>query len=587
MKDGLRASLGFVVLLSCATAGAGGGGGGAAPASGGDLREVIERHRADRGALGRFYTVAGSPARIERLRRSAAGWRATLDALDFDALDQDGRIDWLLLRAEIEGEELDLAREGRRAAEEAPLLPFAPRIMALAEARQRVEPLEAEAAAGELDALARAVDESRAALEKEPPEVARAIAKRAAERAEDLRETLQRWYDFRAGYDPVFTWWVRVPHEAAAKALARHERVLREELAGLEGDEESEEETESDPAEIVGDPIGREALLEDLARAWIPYTPEELIQIAEREFAWCEAEMKAASNAMGCGDEWKQALERIKEAHVAPGEQPALILALAREAWDYLEANELVTVPPLAKEIWRMNMLSPERQRTSPFFLGGESILVSYPTDAMTHEEKRMSMRGNNRHFCRATVHHEVIPGHHLQGFMTDRYFAYREPFSTPFWTEGWALWWEMLLYERGFVATPEDRVGALFWRMHRCARIRFSLGFHLGEMTPQQCIDHLVERVGHERENAEAEVRRSFEGGYGPLYQLAYMIGALQFRALYAELVRSGKMTARAFHDAVLTSGNMPIEMVRARLENLPLTRATRSSWRFCDLGK
>ncbi|MEQ1892544.1 MAG: DUF885 family protein, partial [Planctomycetota bacterium] len=206
------------------------------------------------------------------------------------------------------------------------------------------------------------------------------------------------------------------------------------------------------------------------------------------------------------------------------------------------------------------------------------------PTDGMTHEEKRMSMRGNNRHFCRATVHHEVIPGHHLQGFMTDRYFAYRWPFSTPFWTEGWALWWEMLLYERGFVKEPLDRVGALFWRMHRCARIQFSLRFHLGEMTPEQCIDYLVDKVGHERENAEAEVRRSFNGSYGPLYQLAYMTGALQFRALYSELVRSGQMTPRAFHDAVLHSGNMPIEMVRARLANLPLTRDFTAAWKFYE---
>ena len=122
---------------------------------------------------------------------------------------------------------------------------------------------------------------------------------------------------------------------------------------------------------------------------------------------------------------------------------------------------------------------------------------------------------------------------------------------------------------------------------MHRCARIQFSLGFHLGRMTPQECIDFLVERVGHERENAEAEVRRSFEGGYGPLYQLAYMIGALQFRALYAELVRSGRMSARAFHDAVLTGGNLPIELVRARLTGQALTRDSRTSWRFAPLGK
>ena len=193
-----------------------------------------------------------------------------------------------------------------------------------------------------------------------------------------------------------------------------------------------------------------------------------------------------------------------------------------------------------------------------------------------------MSMRGNNRHFCRATVHHEVIPGHHLQGFMTDRWFAYRGPFGTPFWTEGWALWWEMLLWEKGFVSTPEDRVGALFWRMHRCARIRFSLGFHLGELTPEQCVELLVSEVGHERASAEGEVRRSFEGGYGPLYQCAYMLGGLQLRALSAELVDGGRMGLREFHDAVLHQNSIPIELVRAALSDEPLARDLRSTWRF-----
>src|SRR6185295_19325244 len=142
-----------------------------------------------------------------------------------------------------------------------------------------------------------------------------------------------------------------------------------------------------------------------------------------------------------------------------------------------------------------------------------------YPTDGMTHEQKEMSMRGHNRHFSRATVHHELIPGHHLQQFMTSRYMAHRRLFSTPFWTEGWALYWEMVLWDQGFPKSPEDRVGMLFWRMHRCARIRFSLGFHLGTLTPEQCIDMLVNEVGHERDNAAAEVRRSFNGEYGPLY--------------------------------------------------------------------
>src|SRR5262249_27380613 len=159
--------------------------------------------------------------------------------------------------------------------------------------------------------------------------------------------------------------------------------------------------------------------------------------------------------------------------------------------------------------------------------------------------------------FARATVFHELIPGHHLQGYMTQRYRTYRAPFGTPFWLEGWAVYWEMLLWDLGFPKSPENRIGMLFWRMHRCARVSFSLRFHLEEMTPQECIDYLVDRVGHERENATAEVRRSFNGSYGPLYQCGYLIGALQFRGLHREMVESGHMTNREFHDAILRGGS------------------------------
>ena len=117
---------------------------------------------------------------------------------------------------------------------------------------------------------------------------------------------------------------------------------------------------------------------------------------------------------------------------------------------------------------------------------------------------------------------------------------------------------------------------------MHRCARIIFSLRFHLGTMTPQECIDFLVDRVGHERANAEAEVRRSFNGTYPPLYQLAYMMGGLQFRALHAELVGSKRMTNRQFHDTVLQRGSMPVEMVRASLTQQALPPGYKTAWRF-----
>jgi uncharacterized protein (DUF885 family) len=124
-----------------------------------------------------------------------------------------------------------------------------------------------------------------------------------------------------------------------------------------------------------------------------------------------------------------------------------------------------------------------------------------------------------------------------------------------------------------------------LFWRMHRSARIIFSLRNHLGTMTPPEAIDFLVERVGHERANAEAEVRRSFNGTYPPLYQVAYMLGGLQFRALHREVVGTGKMSNREFHDAILQGGPMPVELVRARLLGLTLSRDHRANWRFAGV--
>ena len=121
-----------------------------------------------------------------------------------------------------------------------------------------------------------------------------------------------------------------------------------------------------------------------------------------------------------------------------------------------------------------------------------------------------------------------------------------------------------------------------LYWRMHRSARIVFSLNYHLGKWTPQQCIDYLVEKVGHEYANAEAEVRRSFEGNYGPLYQIAYMVGAMQFYSLRMELVESGKMSEKAFHDTILQNNSIPVAMVKALLTNQKLQRDFKSNWKF-----
>jgi hypothetical protein len=234
---------------------------------------------------------------------------------------------------------------------------------------------------------------------------------------------------------------------------------------------------------------------------------------------------------MGFGSDWKKALEKVKNSYVPVGHQPELIVKLYNDAISFIKERDLITIPPLAEETWGMVMMSPERNWLTHFLLVVKrSVYRTQPIPCSMRQDKLMSMRGNNPYFSRGTVQHELIPGHNLQYFMNSRYKAYRQDFVTPFAIEGWSLYWELLLlYDKGFAKTPEERVGMLFWRMHRCARIIFSLNYHLGNWTPQQCIDFLVDRVGHEKANAEGEVRRSFEGGYSPLYQVAYLLGGLQ----------------------------------------------------------
>ena len=537
------------------------------------LRGVIEKFSQDYGALNRFYSAQTSDTRAAKMRQLYADNLSLLGRLNFEGMNHDEQIDQILFANYLRHEIKELDRNKIQLAEMSAIIPFAKTIADLEDQRRRLETINSEKTAALLDDLARKIAALPKSLEGNRPK--RTVANRALQTIASLRSTLRNWYNFHNAYNPEFSWWNKRPYEAVETELGKYSTFVAQKLVGISPD---------DRTTIIGDPIGREALIEELEFEMIPYTPEELVEIANKEFEWCQIELKKASREMGFGDDYMKAIETVKQKYVEPGKQPALIRDLAYQAIDFVEKNELVTVPKLARESWRMEMMTPERQLVAPFFLGGETILVSYPTDGMTHEQKLMSMRGNNPHFSHATVFHELIPGHHLQQYMTRRYRPYREIFRTPFWGEGWALYWEFLLWDMGFHKTPEDRIGALFWRSHRAARIIFSLNFHLGKWTPEECVNLLVDKVGHERDNALAEVRRSFGGDYGPLYQMAYMMGGLQLYDLHKDLVGSKKLTNRDFHDAILKEGAIPIEMVRAILTNQKLTKDYRPNWRFYD---
>ncbi|HEX6278786.1 MAG TPA: DUF885 family protein, partial [Pyrinomonadaceae bacterium] len=405
------------------------------------LRGVIERYEQDYGAYNRFYSASTSANRSAKMKSLFAEYLAELSLYNFASLNHDEQVDYILFRNYLEHEQKELARNEAQLSEMASLMPFAKTIADLEDARRRLEKVDPAKTAAGLDELAKAIAATQKTVDA-GTKPKRTVAARASRTVIGLRNTLRNWYNFHAGYDPTFTWWNESPYKKTDEALDSYNKYILDKLVGIKPD---------DRTTIIGDPIGRAALIEELKFEMIPYTPEELVEIANKEFEWCIAEFKKASRAMGFGDDYMKAIEAVKLKYVEPGRQPELIRDQAREAIEYVKKHDLLTVPKAAEETWRMEMMSPERQLIAPFFLGGETIQVSYPTNTMTHEQKLMSMRGNNPHFARAVTHHELIPGHHMQQFMNRRYRTYRGPFRTPFWTEGWALYWEFILWDRGF----------------------------------------------------------------------------------------------------------------------------------------
>jgi uncharacterized protein (DUF885 family) len=550
------------------------------------MQDIILRFTEDESSVSRFYNVRWSESRLERLDRFYAEQLFAMSQIGFDSLDQPGKIDYLLLRNYIRAQLWEGQRARADLKQMAALLPFREALVEFEENRWRMTRVDPKTVAEQLTVVADQARKARTSVDLgRKPNAAESelratpvIALRAAGAVSALRNALRTWYDYHEGYQPEFSWWVKKPYEDAAAALDDYARFLRQEIAGLR-------DRPDDP--LVGDPIGRDAILQDLKTEFIPYSPEELIEIANKEFAWCEAQMLRASRDMGLGDDWRKAQELVKESHVPPGEQDDLVAQQSKDAIRFLKDRDLLTIPPLAEELWRLTMITPATQRVLPFAAyNDQHMMVAYPTDDMPHADKRMSMRGNNRHFSKIVVPHELIPGHHLQLFMARRYAPHRALFRTPFFVEGWALYWEMKLWDLNYADTPQDRIGMLFWRMHRCARIIVSLKYHLGQMSPDEMISFLVDRVGHERFTATSEVRRYVGPDYSPLYQVSYMIGGQQLRALHHQAVtkRATTLTEKQFNDAVLRENSIPMELVRASILNTPLKPDSEATWRFAD---
>ncbi len=165
---------------------------------------------------------------------------------------------------------------------------------------------------------------------------------------------------------------------------------------------------------------------------------------------------------------------------------------------------------------------------------------------------------------------HEAVPGHHLQNALAleiEGAPAFRTQFYPHAFGEGWGLYSEKLGIEMGMYATPYDDFGRLSYEMWRACRLVIDTGLHSKGWTRQQALDYLAGNTALSLKNVETEVDRYIAW---PGQALAYKVGELTIWELRrkAEKALGPKFDIRAFHDAVLVKGGLPLELLAAEID-------------------
>jgi uncharacterized protein (DUF885 family) len=169
------------------------------------------------------------------------------------------------------------------------------------------------------------------------------------------------------------------------------------------------------------------------------------------------------------------------------------------------------------------------------------------------------------RYESEALAFHESIPGHHLQIAIAQELDAvpdFQKNALVSAYVEGWGLYTERLSDEMGLYTSDLTRLGILSFDSWRCGRLVVDTGLHAMGWSRQQAIDYLLANSPQALNNIENEVDRYIAW---PGQALAYKIGQLEILRLRreAERARSERFDIKGFHDTVLGSGPVTLQLL------------------------
>jgi len=167
--------------------------------------------------------------------------------------------------------------------------------------------------------------------------------------------------------------------------------------------------------------------------------------------------------------------------------------------------------------------------------------------------------------------YHEGLPGHHLQIAISQELTGlpeFRKQSYYTAYTEGWGLYSERLGKEIGFFQDPYSDYGRLEGDIWRAIRLVVDTGVHSQHWTRQQMVDYFHDHSAIDETNIQAEVDRYIAW---PGQALGYKMGQLKILELRkkAETALGPRFDIKAFHDVVLDSGALPLDMLEHRVDD------------------
>lgn len=294
-----------------------------------------------------------------------------------------------------------------------------------------------------------------------------------------------------------------------------------------------------------------------------------------------DAEMSALALRIAGTSDWHLVIERSMADH--PRTEQAM--RDAYEVWtararDFLAREGLVTLPDAERclvepsPLFQRPVLGVASYMAPPAFsdsLTGH-FFVPFAPDGTSEEDIDKRLSSNSHASIPSVSVHEAYPGHHWHLVMRRLHASrLRKVFSTPYFNEGWALYAERLMRERGFFDDPVVQLNQLESSIFRALRIVVDTSLHMGELGFDDAVGQLHTRLAMSEPTARAEIGRYCAWPTQASSYLTGCLGILDIRERWLAARGLGGVAIadldpgvlREFHDRIASAGSLPIGLV------------------------